>query len=55
MLIHAALRCPEDTLSTDLWPISMDYVVWVYNQIPGMHYGLSYIEIGPRSIFELVL
>ena len=29
MLMHAALRCPEDTLSTDLWPMAMDYAVWV--------------------------
>ena len=26
-LIHAVLRCPEDTLSTDLWPRAMDYAV----------------------------
>ena len=26
-LIHAALRCPEDTLSTDLWPMAIDYAV----------------------------
>ena len=36
MLMHAALRCPEDTLSTDIWPMEMDYVVWVYNRIPHM-------------------
>ena len=27
MLMHAALRCPEDTLSAYLWPIPMDYSV----------------------------
>ena len=27
MLMHADLRCPENTLSTDLWPRSMDYAV----------------------------
>ena len=27
MLMHAALRCPEDTFSTDLWPMAMDYAV----------------------------
>ena len=36
MLMHTALRCPEDTLSTDIWPMEMDYVVWVYNWIPHM-------------------
>ena len=24
ILMHAALRCPEDTLSTDLWPMAME-------------------------------
>ena len=27
MLMHAALRCPEDTLSTDILPMAMDYAV----------------------------
>ena len=36
MLIHAALRFPEDEFSTVIWPIAMDYDVWVYNRIPDM-------------------
>ena len=43
MLMHAALRCPEYTLSTDLWPMAMDYAVWVYNRTPDMQSGLSAI------------
>ena len=54
MLMHAALRCPEDTLSTDLWPMAMDYAVWVYNRTPDMQSGLSAIEIWSRSRFEPV-
>ena len=27
MLMHAANKCPEDTLSNDIWPMSMDYDV----------------------------
>ena len=54
MLIHAALRCPEETFSTDIWPMAMDYAVWVYNWIPDTHSGLSAIEIWSRSRFELV-
>ena len=27
MLMHAALRCPEDIFSTDNWPMTMDYAV----------------------------
>ena len=54
MLMHAALRWPEDILSTDLWPMEMDYAVWVYNRNPDMHSGLSSIEIWSRSRFEPV-
>ena len=54
ILIHAALRFPEDTLSTDIFPITMDYAVWVYNLIPDMQSVLSSIEIWSRSRFEPV-
>ena len=54
MLMQYALRFSEDTLSTDLWPMVMDYAVWVYNNIPDMQSGLSAIEILSRSRFELV-
>ena len=54
MLMHAALRCPEDTLSTDLWPTAIYYAVWVYNLNPDIQSGLSAIEICPRSRFEPV-
>ena len=54
MLIHAALGCPEDTLSTDLCPMAIDYTVWVYNRTPDMQSGLSTIEIWSRSRFEPV-
>ena len=39
MFMHAALICPEDTISTDLWPIEMYYSVWIYNWIPDMQSG----------------
>ena len=52
--MHDALSCPEDTLSTDILPMSMDYSVWVYNQICDMQSGLSAIEIWSRSMFEPV-
>ena len=55
MLMHTALRCTEDTFSTDLWPMEMDYSVWVYNRIPDMKYGLSAIEIWSKVRFETVL
>ena len=52
MLMHTALICPEYTLSTDIWPMSMDYSVWFYNRIPDMQSGFSAIEIWSRSRFE---
>ena len=54
MLMHSATRFPEDTLSTDLWPMSMDYAVWVYNQTSGLKSGLYAIEICSSSRFEPV-
>ena len=54
MLMHAVLRCPEDTLSTDLWPMAMDYALWVYNKTPDIQSGSSTIEIWSRSRFEPV-
>ena len=43
VLMHAALRFPEDTLSTAIWPMTMNYDVWVYNRTPDMQSGLSAI------------
>ena len=43
MFMDAALRFPEDTLYTYLWPLEMDYAVWVYNRIPDMQSRLSAI------------
>ena len=45
MLMQTALNCPGDILSTDIWPMEMDYAVWVYNRIPDMQSRLSAIEI----------
>ena len=51
ILMHAALRCPEDTFYTNICPMAMDYAIWVYNRIPRMQSGLSAIEIWSRSRF----
>ena len=55
MLMHTVIRCPEDTFPTDIWPMAMDYAVWVYNCIPDMQSVLSAIGIWSRSRFEPVL
>ena len=54
MLMHAALIFPEYTLSTDIWPMTIYYAVWVYNWIPDMRSGLSAIKVWLRSRFEPV-
>ena len=54
MLMYYDLRCAEETLFNDIWPMVMDYNVWVYNMFPGMQSGLSTIVIWSRSRFELV-
>ena len=52
--MHTALIFPEDTLSTDVWPMAIDYAVWVYNRIPDIQSGFSAIETWSRSMFEPV-
>ena len=54
MLIHPSLGFPDDTLYTDLWPMAMDYTLWVQNRIPDMQSGLFDIELWSRSKFEPV-
>ena len=49
ILMHDALRCPNDTFS-----IALDYAIWVYNWVHDMQSGLSAIEIWSRSSFETV-
>ena len=52
--MHSFLRCPEDTFSTDIWPMVMNYFVCLYNCTPDMQSGLSAIEIWSSSRFEPV-
>ena len=52
--MNPVITCNEDTLSTDLWPIAMDYAVWVYNMILDIQSGLSAIEICSKSRFDTV-
>ena len=45
MLMHAVLICYDEKLSTDIWPMTMIDVVWVYNRTPDTQSGLSAIGI----------
>ena len=51
MMIHAAMRSPENTITSDLWPMAMEYAVWIYNHLPKSDTGLSPDEIWTRSQF----
>ena len=52
MFMHTVIRCTEEKISTDLWPMEINYDVCVYNRTPDMQSGLSAIEIWSRSRFE---
>ena len=43
-MIHAAIRWPGRRL-IDLWPLAMQYAVWVHNRLPPDGYGASPEEI----------
>ena len=53
MMLHAALRSPPDTITADLWPMAMDYAVWIWNRIPRRDTGLSSLELWTRSVSEI--
>jgi hypothetical protein len=45
MMLHAALRSPEGFVTADLWPMAMDYAVWIYNRVPSASTGLSPLDL----------
>ena len=53
-LIHAALICTMDILFNYLWPMAMEYAVWVYNHMLACQFGLYAIKISSRSRFKPV-
>ena len=44
MILHAAIHWPEE-VSIELWPMAMDYAVFVYNRLPQRDCGLAPIEL----------
>ena len=48
MMIHAALRWPE-AAEKELWPLAMDYAVWLHNHLPDQSTGLSPEEVWTNS------
>eukprot|EP00957_Ditylum_brightwellii_P124888 9520710-Ditylum_brightwellii.AAC.1 len=49
LLIHASLRGPSGTITTNHWPMAMDYAAWVYNNMPAKENGLSLNVLWSRS------
>ena len=52
MMLHAAMRWPEEELTPDLWPMAMDYAVYIYNRLPKSDTGYSPIELWSRTSFD---
>ena len=48
MILHAAIHWPGEN-HTDLWPMAIDYAVFLWNHTPHIETGLSPIEIFCRS------
>ena len=44
LMLHAALRWPEE-VSQDLWPMAMEYAVFLYNRMPNQQSGISPLEL----------
>ena len=55
VLTNVVLVCPKDTFTNDIFPMMMDYAVWIYNRIPDIQSGLYSIDICSISRFDTVL
>ncbi|KAL7476930.1 hypothetical protein ACHAW6_002757 [Cyclotella cf. meneghiniana] len=47
-MLHATLHWPDHSF-IDLWPLAMNYAVWVYNKLPQRGAGLS-----PEELFSCI-
>eukprot|EP00957_Ditylum_brightwellii_P131667 10041448-Ditylum_brightwellii.AAC.1 len=41
LLVHTSLRSSSGTITSNHWPMAMDYTAWVYNHMPAKENGLS--------------
>ena len=48
MMIHASLRWPKVS-KKNLWPLAVEHVVYLHNNIPKMDSEMSPIEIWSKS------
>ena len=55
MLLHAAIHGPDGFVTTQLWPMAMDYAAWLYNHIPKMDSGVAPVELWSRTAQSTVM
>ena len=48
MMLHAAVRWP-DVADSSLWPMAVDYAVYIFNHVPNSISGISPIELSTRT------
>jgi hypothetical protein len=48
MMLHAAI-CWLDMADSSLWPLAMEYAVYIYNHTPKMESGVAPIDIFSRT------
>ena len=51
IVIHSDVRSPQGAITAELWTISIDHTVWLYNQMHHKDYGLSTYELWNLSLF----
>lgn len=51
MMLHAAVRWP-DTADSSLWPMAVDYAVYIFNHMPNPTTGISPIELSTRTALQ---
>jgi len=48
MMLHAAIRWPE-VADASLWPMAVDYAVFIFNHVPNASTGVAPVEVMTRS------
>ena len=51
MMLHAAMHSPEGAITANLWPMAMDYAVWLCNHLPQQDSGFSPSQLWSRLHF----
>ena len=51
MMLHSAVRWPE-TADSSLWPMAVDYAVYLFNHVPNPVTGISPVELSTRTALQ---